>query len=536
MTGTTRRALWGLILVSGALRLAWAASLGPGNDEAYHSLFVENPAWSYFDHPPMLAWVEALGIALAGGRVTAFSLRIGFVSLFAGSTWLMARLGTRLYGERAGLLAAFGLNVTAYHTVAAGTFALPDGPLLFFWLLTLDRLTVALGVAGPGRRGVWPWVGVGLAWGGALLSKYHGIFPPVGVLAYLVLEPSARVWLRRPGPYLAVAIGLVVFSPVLAWNASHGWASFAFQGGRALGESGVRPLYLLGALLGPVAYLFPWIWARLVGVLARLGRRALNPATPSSDRFLLAQSVAPLSTFLVVACTRPVLPHWALVGFLPLYPLLGKTWAAERAANPSRFGRRAAVMATIPIALCAMIAWHARTGVFQGGLARLNLVSPKADPTVDLHGWDRIADELNRRGLLRPGGPFLFTADWYLSGQLAFATRGTGVPVLCYHAWDARSFAFWSRPEDWVGRDGILVAVNSRSTEPGRFDRWFQRITPLGSFDVLRGGVPIRTVRLFHCERQTVAFPFDDLGKSIHPQAQVPVPPRLAGGKSGRVD
>src|SRR5438309_11956253 len=98
---TPRRALWGLIAVSGLLRLAWAASLGPGNDEAYHYLFLVHPDWSYFDHPPMLAAVESVGVALAGGVVSPLSLRLGFVLLFAGSTWLMARLGSRLYGGRA---------------------------------------------------------------------------------------------------------------------------------------------------------------------------------------------------------------------------------------------------------------------------------------------------------------------------------------------------------------------------------------------------------------------------------------------------
>src|SRR5262245_36674388 len=182
---TSRRALWMLIVITGLVRVAWTASLDLGNDEAYHYLFSVHRDWSYFDHPPMLALVERAGIELCGGTVSAFSLRLGFILLFGASTWLMARLSARYYGERAGLLAALALNVTAYHTSAAAAFALPDGPLLFFWLLTLDRLAVAL--ESPGNT--LPWVGVGLAWGGALLSKYHAIFLPVGTLLYLVLEP-----------------------------------------------------------------------------------------------------------------------------------------------------------------------------------------------------------------------------------------------------------------------------------------------------------------------------------------------------------
>src|SRR3954471_15461212 len=183
---TTRRALWGLIAVSGLLRLALAASLGLGNDEAYHYLFSVHRDWSYYDHPPMVAVVESLGIALAGGRASELSVRLGFVALFAGSTWLMARLTSRFYGPRAGWFAALGLNLTAYHSIAAGTFALPDGPLLFFWLLTLDRLAVALERPAT-NHWVAPWIWVGLAWGGGMVSKYHAVFLPIGTLLYVVL-------------------------------------------------------------------------------------------------------------------------------------------------------------------------------------------------------------------------------------------------------------------------------------------------------------------------------------------------------------
>jgi hypothetical protein len=99
------------------------------------------------------------------------------------------------------------------------------------------------------------------------------------------------------------------------------------------------------------------------------------------------------------------------------------------------------------------------------------------------------------------------------------------VPVLCYNKNDARSFAFWSRSGDWVGRDGILVALNDRSTEPQCYDSWFRRIEPIGSFDVMRGGTPVRKVRLFRCVRQVRPFPFDEF-RSLTPD------PRVARGGS----
>ena len=501
---TPRRALWGLIVVSAALRVAWAASLGPGTDEAYHYLFAVHRDWSYFDHPPMLAVVESVGLALSGGPSSMLVLRSGFIALFAGSTLLMARLGSRFFGPWAGVLAALGLNLSAYHTAAVGAFALPDGPLLFFWLLTLDRLAAAF--EEPGRT--WPWVGVGLAWGCGMLSKYHAIFLPAGALLYILLEPSARRVLLRPGPYLAALIGVLVFSPVIAWNASHGWASFAFQGGRAVARLGFRADTLASAIGGQAAYLFPWIWLSLV-VLLWQGLRTFRRGASTAERFLICQAVIPLAAFTAVACLRPVLPHWTLVGYLALFPLLGRLWESRYRENPRKMGRLLALAAMVPIGITSFLVVEYRTGVLQSvGLP------PKGDPTVDMSGWDEVAGELKRRGLLDDPNVFLFSRTWFTSGHLAFATRSSGVPVLCYNHNDARSFAFWSRPEDWVGRDGVLVSVDEASYEPECYARFFERIEPMGRFEVVRPGGPIRQVRLYRCVRQLLAFPFLPSGPS----------------------
>src|SRR5260221_262710 len=161
-----KHALWILIAGSALIRLICAFSLGLGNDEAYHFLYAAHPALSYFDHPPMMAWVEMAGLALPGAGASAWALRLGFILLFAGSTAILARLTSRYYGEKAGLMAAFALNVTGYYGMAASMFALPDGPLLFFWLLTVDRMSVALEDQDSHR--LRPWIEVGLAWGGAM--------------------------------------------------------------------------------------------------------------------------------------------------------------------------------------------------------------------------------------------------------------------------------------------------------------------------------------------------------------------------------
>lgn len=512
---TNQRALWGLVIGFMALRLGLAACLGPSNDEAYYSLFAIHRDWSYFDHPPMVGILVTLGSSLSGWLPPALALRLPFIALFAVSTFLVASLAARLYGARAGFPAALALNAIGFFGLIAGTFALPDGPLLLFWLLTLDRLAAA--IRSPERLALW--LQLGLAWGGALLSKYHAIFLPLGACVYLLFEPTARRCLRIPGPYLALVVGLVTFSPVLWWNATHHWASFAFQGGRALGEWAFHPDALALAVAGQAAYLLPWFW---VSMLAIAGHRALqwSRGASSSDRFLLCQAAGPLAAFTAIACFRPVLPHWSLVGFLSLVPMLGANWACRYAVDPRGMTRRLGLVASLTVALALVAAVQTRTGILQrGGRQTLGLVPASCDPTLDLFGWDQVAAGLRARGLIPSRDTFLFTCNWYYSGQLAFATNHMA-SVLCYNPFDARGFAYWSQPRQWVGRDGILVALDNRSIEPACFDRWFSRIEPIGEFPIVRAGAPVHHVRLFRCVRQLSPFPVS-ASERMPPRRQV---------------
>ena len=517
MIPKARRALWLLIAISGGLRLIWAAALSFGNDEAYHYLFAMHPDWSYFDHPPMTMLVERIGLTLFGG-VSELSLRLGFVLLFAGSTWIMFRWTSRWYGEWAGFYAALALNLTAYYTAAAGALVLPDGPLLFFSLLTLWGLSEALvprerngraepregpdGTHYPAPHGarlahclpVWVWVG--LAWGGALLSKYHAIFLPAGAFLYILITPSARRCLLTPGPYLAAVIGMGGFLPVLVWNVQNDWASFTFQASRAVGWE-FRPDALFTAIGGQALYLFPWIWVGLLLVLFRFLR--LGNALGGVERLLMCLAMVPLTFFLAVSCVQMILPHWTLIGFLPLYPALGAFWAAGMAVAPVQTRRWLTSFGITTVCIAGAFAVQACFGI----------LPMERDPTVEMSDWTPIARELEKRGLVDKPGSFLFTRCWFESGHLSFALRNR-VPVLCYDT-DARGFAYWSRPEEWVGKDGYLVAHGNISCELQMYADYFRRIEKIAEFPATRNGQPIREMSVYRCVEQMKPFPFRPL-------------------------
>ena len=104
----------------------------------------------------------------------------------------------------------------------------PDAPLLVASSFVLFSLAKVLQTG----RGAW-WLAVGAAVGCALLSKYTALFFGPAILIWLVAVPKLRRWLISPWLYLGGLVALLLFAPVILWNADHQWVSFIKQMGRA---------------------------------------------------------------------------------------------------------------------------------------------------------------------------------------------------------------------------------------------------------------------------------------------------------------
>ncbi|MDB5360007.1 MAG: glycosyltransferase family 39 protein, partial [Rhodospirillales bacterium] len=201
------------------LRLVAAASVGLGVDEAYTLAISRRLALSYYDHPPLHQWIVHLFGGLLGyGRAA----RVPFVLLFAGSSWMLFRVTRHLFGARAGVWAVAALNLSAFFSVIAGGWVLPDGPLIFCLLAAADCLAKilfpepsAFGAGGSTRA--WALAGVWIGLAG--LSKYQAILYAAGLVIFLAASRADRQHLKRAGPYVAALIAAVIVSPVIVWNA-----------------------------------------------------------------------------------------------------------------------------------------------------------------------------------------------------------------------------------------------------------------------------------------------------------------------------
>ncbi len=325
-----RRLVWWTIGIGTAVRLVIAAVTGLGVDESYAVASARQLHLSYFDHPPLSFWLVHLATHLFRSEAHLV-VRGPFILLFAATTWLMYRVTAHAFGEHEGWLAVLFLNVAPVFSLSTATWVLPDGPLMCSLAGACYCLArVVLDPAGERRAGRW-WLGAGLCVGAALLSKYQAALFLVGVALFLVVRPTQRRWLGRAEPYAGLAVALALFTPVLVWNAQHGWASFAFQLGRQATSVTPTVSQRLGALAqtigGQALWVLPWLWVPLVWVLiTALVRR------PHEDRRYLFACVAlvPITVFTVVSLTgRPALPHWPASGYLFLFPLLGAAIAAR---------------------------------------------------------------------------------------------------------------------------------------------------------------------------------------------------------------
>lgn len=310
-----KRAVLILIVATLAARLLFGSSLGLGIDESYTVATARHPQLSHFDHPPA-AWWLAWGASQLFATENALALRFPFILLFALTTWLMFRLTTLLFGEKA-------LNLAPVIAWTSGTWILPDGPL---------NTALVAGVCAAvsavfGKRLMAPlwWLAAGACGGLALLAKFHGVFLFAGIGLFLATSPRHRHWLLTPWPYAGAIMAIAIFLPVIVWNAQHGWVSFAFQGSRAQVQ-GFSPWGPLAALGGQALYLLPWLWLPLVACLAK----AVVRGSTDARRWLMAcLAIGPIVTFTAVAVTGTrVLHHWAAPGYLMLFPLLGAEVAA----------------------------------------------------------------------------------------------------------------------------------------------------------------------------------------------------------------
>jgi len=234
--------------------------------EAYYWKYAKNLALSYFDHPPMTAYIIAFFTWIGGDSV--FFIRLGSIVLSTGLLLLLYSITKRLFdNHKWAFLTVIAINCTVIFSIGA-TVITPDVPLLFFWaaiVYSLVRLQES-------NQKKW-WYLAACSLGLGLLSKYTAILIVPGIFIYLFFSKSQRKWLKSVHPYLGVIIAFLIFSPVIIWNYQHDWASFLFQSSNRFSKMiEFRPEFFFQLIGSQLGMLTPYVFFLVFVGWIQIGR------------------------------------------------------------------------------------------------------------------------------------------------------------------------------------------------------------------------------------------------------------------------
>ncbi|MCX7222889.1 MAG: glycosyltransferase family 39 protein [Burkholderiales bacterium] len=230
----TRRLL--LLLALGlCIHAVFATLLTLSVDEAHYAYYAVRLDWSYFDHPPLVGWVQWPLVALGAPDA--------ILRFIPQALWLVAcLLARRLALDINALVPAWNYSATAketaglwavvlmlcaplMHVLAVGL--LPDTLLMVLTLLIMQStLRLAVAPLDSQHSTLKHWLALGALLGLAGLSKYTAIIPALTVIALLIRAHGITL-LRKRGPWLAVALALLIVTPVFVWNAQRDWISIS---------------------------------------------------------------------------------------------------------------------------------------------------------------------------------------------------------------------------------------------------------------------------------------------------------------------
>jgi len=486
--GSTRLA-FALIAAFALARLALAAFLGPGFDEAYTIVLARRLDLSYFDHPPLHQWIAHFAaLALGEGAPT----RLPFIALFAATGWMMFVLTRRLFDARAALTALVALNLSFFFLASGGGWVVPDGPLLF----ALAGAALALAeivFAAPTPRAVWTlWLAVGVMLGLAGLSKYSAALTGAGIVLFLALSPRQRHWFRHPAPYLAAFVALLIVTPVFVWNWRHGWVSFSFQGQRGAADEW-RPEQVAAMIAGQFAILGPWFFVVLA---AALGWAVARSRQDERHLFFICLALPPILVFTVVPLWGSRgLPHWPMPGWFFVFPLLG-AWLGAAPLASRRSGIAVSLLTGV---IAALVVSQATTG----WMTRAFPLGPGiVDPTLEMLDWG----PLRGAPALQGDVSFAVATRWAEAGKIGLAL-GSHVPVLTFSN-DPRGMAFLDDSARYLGQDGVVIVPERRLAEAVEALRgYFVGLDPPEILSLRRGGVDAIVLAIVRAHGLTRPFP-----------------------------
>lgn len=481
--------LFFLLLSVTILRLLYSGSLTLDPDEAYYWEWSRHLALSYYDHPPLVAYLIFLFTRL--GENSALFVRMGAVTLALGATLLLYFLAKDMFREeKIAFLSALLFIIIPIFSVGAVVIT-PDTPVSFFWILSLYFLYK---VASREKSGWWYLLGISLGLG--LLSKYTMILFVPSLFLFLILSGRNRKWLFRKELYLALFIALLLFSPVIFWNSQHAWISFRYQLAHGVSSKVRISTFTFLQFLGAQFLLIsPLLWIASITGMVISGYIGIKE---KKDNFLLLFSLAIITIlfFNILSFQDKMQGNWPITGYITT--LISVSALFQRFSLSLR--RRGKKLLKGFFLLALVFSFLLTLFIHLQALFSLVPIPVNMDTTNALYGWKELGKEVSRMREETPGRvkPFIMANSHQVAGELAFYTdkqyetyqeKGKGLP---------KQYNYWSDFNSLIGRDAIYVEEGNGQIGKNVRDA-FRSIVKKDSLKIYRRGKQIKTFSLYRC-------------------------------------
>ena len=457
--------------------------LGP--DEAHYWEWARRLDLSYYSKGPMIAYLIYIGTSVFGD--TVFGIRIMAVIFSLLSSVSLFMLGKNLFDERTGLFAAIIIQIIPLFSTFGILFTI-DSPFIFFWILALYSFWKALNsdrsslVARSSSLPYWLLLGITIGFG--LLTKYTMAFFYLCAFLFLISSREQRYALRTKGPYISFIVSLLVFSPVIVWNANHDWVTIRHTAGQAHVAEGFQISFMsfiefVGSQFGVIT---PLLLVLMSFALWKLRKK-------NGGIFLIWFSVPVIVFFLMKSLQAKVQANWALPGYITAIIAFSAFYLKDW--NPTNRWRAFIASAALIMSIFVTAAAHYP---FAFNLpAGLN-------PAARLYGWKDLGTEVStiyeQMSARRP--VFIFSDKYQVTSELAFYVRGHPATYCLNLGRRMNQYDFWPGFENLLHYDAVFVRTGDVPV-PGIVADSFDRVEKKVLTVYTKKHMKIRDFTLFLC-------------------------------------
>ncbi len=447
-------------------------------DETNYWQWSRHLALGYHDQAPLIAWAIKLTTSLFGQTEIAVRLP-SVVSVAVASAYLIA-ISKRWIGAHAAWHTALMSQAILLFNVG-GLLATPDGLQAACWAAASYHVARAYE-----NDGWHQWILGAVYFGIGMLSKYTMVIFLPCVFLYGLLSKNHRDRLVGVRPYAALVLGLLVFVPVIIWNAKHSWNSMrhvAYLGG-ANARFALHLNYFGDFIASQAGLLSP-----LIFVLAILAWwLALQRPYRTGNwiyLFLLMTSLPMIAGFAMLSLHTRVYGNWPGAGYLTVSALIA-TFFADKTNSTS--GNRIVYFGQ------KLWPWAVGTAYLFSALVLVQVVWPIVPipaefdrPAKEISGWKELGQRTGRlvETMPDPAKTFLFGLRYQIASELAFYTPGQPHTVSINKWKRPNVYDYWWTDKDVVGWDAVGVTYRSDS-HLTRLNQVFERVDPPVRLDIFK--------------------------------------------------